>query len=595
MTPKTVPTRTPAPDLSSRAPRLDLEPGRGSALGPTARVEVQLEPDDALEHEVSIALRLDREVLLSAQIRQAQAEASSDLEEVFFANFAAIAADAEGFHTMMRTAFGEGYDRNVAEALRVRTLRGDRSWLPNIVWNSEQNMNGGLGAFEKESGTVYLSETLLEEPMLALAVYAEEVGHAIDDRVNVHDAAGDEGEIFRRLLSGENLNPSEVAAIRAENDHGVITVDGQKVEVEFFIKKIRRAAGGVWRGAKKALGNAGRKIASGLTRAGDGVFAFVRDSGSALGQLLRGRPGDAIDRLARGLHSLGLGLFDGVSELVDAPLELMGPLRRPLKRLKQRAFDTIRPLVDGGLGATLGLIRGGSEGLLRIGRGVWELARGRFEEAAESLGKGLLQTFINTPINASILALGKSVASLQTLLGAEAAGRSLTEEEIAVAREVFGDSIDYNAVRIKTGDAGLFSVGGNDRPFVLGNTIYFKDRALFESLSKDQDRTAYLEAKGLFIHEMMHVWQYQNGGNDYLIESLYRQARADDDEAYVWEDSVPQTPWHRLQVEQQAKMLENAVDKGFFDGKTRFVYNGVDYTDYLKRYLKDLRRGRRAP
>lgn len=589
MSVKSIAPESPQFDAVSRARPPDREPVRSDLSQSVENPRTTLAFPDALEWEASIALRLDGDAMAQAQNRQLQRGATAELEALFFSNFAERAADAEGFHAMMRTAFGAGYDRDVAEVLRIRTLRGDRSWLPNVAWNDHESMNGGLGAFDSKSGTVYLSENLLEDPMLALAVYAEEVGHAIDERVNPADTVGDEGEIFRRLLSGEVLGAKELASLRAENDHGVITVDGKQIKVEFFIGKIRKGVKRVWGGAKKAVGRAGKKVVSGLTRAGDGVFRFLQDSGSAVGQLLRGRPGEAIDRFARGVHSLGLGVFDGIAELVDAPLELLGPLRKPLKRLKRRVFDALRPLVEGGLGVVLGLVRGGSEGLLRIARGVGELARGRFKSAAESLGKGMLQTFVKTPTNAAILSAGKTVSAIQTLLGAEPPGRSLTEEEIAAAREVFGDSIDYDAVRIKEGDAGLFSLP-NDRPFVFGNTIYLKERAVLRDFSEGSE--AYLAAKGLFIHEMMHVWQYQNGGSDYIAESLYGQYFGHE---YDWEISVPQTPWDELEVEQQAKMLEHAVIAGFFDGKNRFVHGGVDYTEYLKRYLRDLRRGRRAP
>ena len=74
----------------------------------------------------------------------------------------------------------------------------------------------------------------MSDPVLAAQVYSEEAGHFLDTHVNRHDARGDEGEIFRRLLHGERLTHRELATIRAENDHGFIKVDLRDVEVEFW-------------------------------------------------------------------------------------------------------------------------------------------------------------------------------------------------------------------------------------------------------------------------------------------------------------------------------------------------------------------------
>jgi len=81
----------------------------------------------------------------------------------------------------------------------------------------------------------------------------------------------------------------------------------------------------------------------------------------------------------------------------------------------------------------------------------------------------------------------------------------LTEEQIEDLKEIFGDSIRYDEVILN--DSSLladlnsnFNQSGNSRPFVLGNTI-------------NSDGT--LDDREL-IHEMMHVYQYNRFGWDYL-------------------------------------------------------------------------------
>lgn len=71
-------------------------------------------------------------------------------------------------------------------------------------------------------------------PKVPWTALTEEVGHAIDSRVNTSDTAGDEGELFAKLVSGETLNADQIQAIRSENDHGTIEIDGESVEVEYL-------------------------------------------------------------------------------------------------------------------------------------------------------------------------------------------------------------------------------------------------------------------------------------------------------------------------------------------------------------------------
>nr|NCR19845.1 hypothetical protein [Microcystis aeruginosa LL13-03] len=63
-------------------------------------------------------------------------------------------------------------------------------------------------------------------------VILEEIGHYVDAQINPVDSAGDEGEIFANLVSGKSLTPTELAQLKGENDHAVINLGGQAVEIE---------------------------------------------------------------------------------------------------------------------------------------------------------------------------------------------------------------------------------------------------------------------------------------------------------------------------------------------------------------------------
>src|SRR5262249_54767875 len=98
----------------------------------------------------------------------------------------------------------------------------------------------------------------------------------------------------------------------------------------------------------------------------------------------------------------------------------------------------------------------------------------------------------------------------------------------------------------------------------------------------------------LLSHEMTHVWQFQNGGTDYLSEALYAQNFG---EGYDFQRGIREgKSWRELNPEQQAELIEQAYDSGYFDCPgNRFVYNGNDYTDYINRAVAQLRSGQGAP
>lgn len=106
----------------------------------------------------------------------------------------------------------------------------------------------------------------------------------------------------------------------------------------------------------------------------------------------------------------------------------------------------------------------------------------------------------------------------------------------------------------------------------------------------------------LLVHEVAHVWQYQNGGTDYMSEALYSQAYG---KGYNWAMSVPDTLWKELEPEQQAEFLESAYRYGAFDpdspryGRFSSRVEGsnrpIDLTPYLQTALQEVHAGRGAP
>ena len=147
--------------------------------------------------------------------------------------FSQVASDSARFRSMMAQVYGPGHDPEAAEALRQRALAGDYGWLPPVRYVSADSLGGALGAYDASNGEVLINADLRGDPM-AQGVYVEEAGHHLDTLVNSGDAAGDEGELLRRLLAGETLGTGQLTQIRGEDDRGAIYVDGRRIEVEFW-------------------------------------------------------------------------------------------------------------------------------------------------------------------------------------------------------------------------------------------------------------------------------------------------------------------------------------------------------------------------
>jgi hypothetical protein len=457
-----------------------------------------------------------------------------------------------------------------------------------------------MGAYA--DGTVYLNEDVLSNPSLAADVLSEEVGHHMDTLVKRTDTAGDEGEMMRRLLAGEDLSVADKRAIRAENDKGTIRVNGKDVEVEFFLGKVWDGIKGAAEAVGNAVGNAVESVGRGIVELGEGIVDGVVEVGKGIGNgvsnawdnLKEGRVGDAIGSLAdgviggvsRGVSRVISGGIDFVENVVEAPTYLLGDRVGGAIRnhVTDRVFTAADRLTNGAWQTVTGMAQNLVEGGVTALNGAGKILTGRFGEGLRDLGMGALKTFVQTPVDGILMGVGSAISAVQIATGLEPVGRELTDAEIDRMREVFGDSIDYDQVRVVEGDAGLFSV--NDRAFVHGNTIYMKG-------SRDPD---------LLLHEMAHVWQFQNGGTDYMSEALWSQEFS---MAYDWEPSVPGTPWHRLEPEQQAQFLEDAARYGTFDrghpNHGQFFADvdgdGVDedLTDYLRAALDQVQRGAGAP
>ena len=123
--------------------------------------------------------------------------------------------------------------------------------------------------------------------------------------------------------------------------------------------------------------------------------------------------------------------------------------------------------------------------------------------------------------------------------------RPLTEGEIALARSVFGDAIDFGRVRIVRGKWWPFQPRGVVMA-PTGNIHFHPDSRLWS----EDFSTERLGRQGLFIHEMTHVWQAQKRGKFYLVLMRHPFSRYD-------YSLVPGWPLERYGIEQQAEIVRH--------------------------------------
>ena len=123
--------------------------------------------------------------------------------------------------------------------------------------------------------------------------------------------------------------------------------------------------------------------------------------------------------------------------------------------------------------------------------------------------------------------------------------RRLTAGEVALARSVFGDAIRYDDVRVRHRKWIFFQprrvvmAPMGHLHFHPGGDVYCDDFSCGST-----------SAKGLFLHEMTHVWQAQTCGRWYLVLMRHPFARYDYSLKPGW-------PLHRYGLEQQAEIVRH--------------------------------------
>ena len=141
------------------------------------------------------------------------------------------ASNISSFNAVVLEAFGA--KNQLGSALQQQIVQGDLCIELELLDGS--TMGGAFGGYTTAAGNqrekIYLNSSwlLTASTQQILAVLLEEVGHAIDQRLNPEqDTSGDEGQVFAALVQG--LAVEKAALI--ETDQRWISVDGTDVLIE---------------------------------------------------------------------------------------------------------------------------------------------------------------------------------------------------------------------------------------------------------------------------------------------------------------------------------------------------------------------------
>ncbi|MEM9627570.1 MAG: hypothetical protein AAGA21_15130 [Pseudomonadota bacterium] len=202
------------------------------------------------------------------------------------------------------------------------------------------------------------------------------------------------------------------------------------------------------------------------------------------------------------------------------------PIVDKINEVRDAVVPVTKPIGDA-FGAAVDRARDVGNAVGEAGRSVVDKVESKAIGAAEAAGK----------------------VGLAALIDGE---RGLTDDEQELAKQYFGDSIDYDRVVINEysvpATANEYFGNENPRPFAAGNTVHFPNGIDFSDPKQ----------RSTFLHEMTHVWQFQSSkGASTTFEGLALTRQGNDAYRLDNVDIDPSNPesFHDLTIEQQAEIV----------------------------------------
>jgi hypothetical protein len=146
--------------------------------------------------------------------------------------------------------------------------------------------------------------------------------------------------------------------------------------------------------------------------------------------------------------------------------------------------------------------------------------------------------------------------------------RRLTPGEVELARETFGDSINYKNIKVFTRRA-VSDFVGNSVARMWNHNLY----AIHEDVQvPDYSASDSLYVRQTYLHEMTHVWQYENDPK-FLESGLFDLLRHDFDYTDLYRYAIDDHKYfNAFNFEQQAVIVETYYGlQQEFQQKTRHL------------------------
>jgi hypothetical protein len=295
-----------------------------------------------------------------------------------------------------------------------------------------------------------------------------------------------------------------------------------------------------------------RDLGSGISQAANAVADFVENVVNAVAEFIA----DLIETIGTAIGRA----VDWIGTLVGG-IPIVGPILRGFLHWAATIVWAVFSFIATAVKALLNLGAGVVGGWIRmVGGGIgglmaWDgrmFAKGFGDIATSILGNGLI-------------VFGKAAAVGQAVLGFQIGERTLTRAELELLRQVYRNSVALYNVRMVEGFAGLANIGDPNRPFTLGNTIYWKQMNPATNLPT-------------VVHEVGHVWQYQHQGARYLTDAIGAMIAVLPD-PYSWQAELGRgnLRWQDFNKEAQAQFLQDVWASGTLIGGP--TTPGVFYKD----------------
>ncbi|MCP9882534.1 VCBS domain-containing protein, partial [Cyanobium sp. Alchichica 3B3-8F6] len=155
-------------------------------------------------------------------------------------------ANRSDFSTLMQEVFGGAGTDPELFAANLEQLQQQLSGSGlnlELDLRSDAELQGHLAAYAAIGHTgserVYVNAAWLQRnpaPELVVRVLLEELGHALDERLNpLADSPGDEGKLFAALVLGQPLSEAERLSLAATNDHATISIEGVEIALQLSV------------------------------------------------------------------------------------------------------------------------------------------------------------------------------------------------------------------------------------------------------------------------------------------------------------------------------------------------------------------------